>query len=75
MILEFRLHCGKKRIPVPGQKVHKSVKHPPYGIEDVDSEVDEILEPVRQHCVYCDQGEKGLFIVSCHCFQWRSSSV
>jgi hypothetical protein len=58
MISEFRPHRGKRRIPVPGQKVHDSVKHPPYGIS-VDSEVDKIPESVHQHCVYCDQGEKS----------------
>jgi hypothetical protein len=63
MILEFRPHRGKMRIPVPGQKVHVSVKDRPDG-RDVDSEVDEIPESVRQHCDNCDQGEKGLFIVS-----------
>jgi hypothetical protein len=67
MISEFRPHRGKKRIPVPGQKVHDSVKHPPYGIS-VDREVDKIPESVHQHCVYCDQGEKRLSIVSCDCF-------
>lgn len=54
MILEYRPHRGKRRIPVHGQKVHVSVKRPPYGIDDLDNEVDEIPESVRQHCVYCD---------------------
>jgi hypothetical protein len=67
MILEFRPHCRKMRIPVPGQKVHISVpvRHRPQGIDGEDSEpkMDEILGSVRQDCVYCDKGEKGVI----HC--------
>ena len=71
MILEFRLHRGKMRIPVPGQKVHVSVKRPPREIDsiyDLDNEVDEIPKSVHRHCVDCDKVGKGIFIVPCHCF-------
>ena len=59
MILEFRPHCGKMRIPVRGQKVHTSVsvRYRPPGMA-VDREVNETPEtPVsaREHCGYCDQ--------------------
>jgi hypothetical protein len=69
MILEFRPHRGKKRIQVPGQNVHVSVKRRPDGMDDVvdDEGVEEPI-PVRSDCADCDRGEKGLFIVSCHCF-------
>jgi hypothetical protein len=56
--LEFRPHFGKQRIPVPGQKVHSSVRHPPFGIDDFDNfddEGDEIPELIRRPCANCDQ--------------------
>ena len=59
MILEFRPHYGKMRIPVRGQKVHASVsvRYRPPGMA-VDREVNETPETpesAREHCGYCDQ--------------------
>ena len=67
MILEFRPHRGKMRIPVPGQKLHESVDRLPNGMDESvnrlsngtddsgrDTEADEIPKIVER-CVNCDR--------------------
>jgi hypothetical protein len=69
VILEFSPHRGKKRIPVTGQTVHKTVPEKHRHGRDVDDEEDDedkIPKPESvPHCgdCYFDKGEKEVI----HC--------